>query len=78
MTPDIIEIGLKLLDKGFAVAVAVLCLVLLYKMIPLFAQMKMVMIQTNEIIHINNKELADIKSVIEKNNEMLKEVREKL
>lgn len=78
MTPDFIEIGLKLLDKGFAVAVAVLCLVLLYKMIPLFAQMKMVMIQTNEIIHINNKELADIKSVIEKNNEMLKEVREKL
>jgi hypothetical protein len=71
-----VDFFLKLLDKGFSVAVAVICLLIMWKALPILAQIKMVMLATTEYQHNNNKIIENTTEIIRDNTQALKENRE--
>jgi hypothetical protein len=64
---------LKLLDKSFSVAVAVICLLIMWKSIPIFAMIKMFLIENKEFCYNNQKIIQENSGVIKENSDVIKE-----
>jgi hypothetical protein len=69
---------LKLLDKGFSVAVAVICLMIMWKALPIFSVIKMFMIENKEFCYNNQKVVKTTTEVIQENTDVIKKNNEVL